>query len=82
LETLSYWLDRTGSIRYSKKLDGMFRSALRVIAVHPELGRQTSDLEVRAKGIGDHLLYYSFTETAINVLSIWHGKRDPKSKPF
>ena len=82
LELLHYWADRNGSTRYSEKLDGMFRSALRVIAAHPKLGRPTSDPEVRVKGIGLHKVFYSFTATEVHVLSIWNNKRDPAVRPF
>lgn len=79
---LRYWAERNGSLRYSEKLDGMFRSALRLIAEHPKLGQPTSDPEVRVKGIGDHMIFYAFTETEIHVHSVWHGKRDPAERPY
>ena len=82
LEILEYWADRNGSSRYSQKLDGMFRASLRLVAQHPKLGRPTSDPDVRMKGIGDHMLFYSFSATEVHVLSVWHSKRDPKAKPF
>ncbi len=82
LEILNYWADRNGSTRYSEKLDSVFRRSLRVIAAHPKLGRPTSDPEVRVKGMGDHILFYSFTVTEVHVLSVWHGKRDAKERPF
>ncbi len=82
LKILRYWADRNGSTRYSAKLDGMFRTALRVIVSNPKLGRPTSDPEVRLKAIGEHLLFYSYTATEVHVLSVWHVKRDPKRRPF
>ncbi len=60
----------------------MFRASLRLVAQHPKLGRPTSDPDVRMKGIGDHMLFYSFSATEVHVLSVWHSKRDPKAKPF
>lgn len=82
LAILKYWSDRNGSTRYSEKLDGMFRTALRVIATNPRLGRPTNDTEVRVKIIGDHLLFYSITTAEVHVLSLWHTKRDPRRRPF
>ena len=79
---LQYWAERNGSLLYSGKLDGMFRSALRLIAEHPMLGRPTSDPEVRVKGIGDHMIFYAFTATEIHVHSVWHGKRNPTGRPY
>ncbi|MBK9177898.1 MAG: type II toxin-antitoxin system RelE/ParE family toxin [Flavobacteriales bacterium] len=82
LEILKYWADRNGSTRYSEKLDGMFRASLRLVAQHPKLGRTTSDRDVRMKSVGDHMLFYSITETEVHVLSVWHGKRNPQARPF
>lgn len=82
VEVLKYWVERTGSETYSKKLDRMFRTALRLIAEHPKLGRPTDDPETRMKGVGDYELFYSFTATEVHVLSVWHGKRDPADRPF
>jgi plasmid stabilization system protein ParE len=82
LAILKYWSDRNGFTRYSEKLDGMLRTALRVIATNPRLGRPTNDPEVRVKIIGDHMLFYSYTATEVHVLSVWHQKRDPKERPY
>lgn len=79
---LRYWAERNGSTRYSEKLDGLFRAALRVIATNPKLGRPTTDPEVRLKTIGEHMLFYSYTADEVHVLSVWHLKRDPKRRPF
>lgn len=79
---LRYWADRNGSTRYSEKLDGLFRRALRVIGTNPKLGRPTTDPDVRLKTIGEHMLFYSYTATEVHVLSVWHLKRDPKERPF
>ncbi len=82
LDILIYWAERTGSTKYSEKLDKKFRVALRLIAQHPDIGRPTSDPDVRVKSIGDHMLYYASTATEVNVLSVWNSKRDPKARPF
>ncbi|MCC6840920.1 MAG: type II toxin-antitoxin system RelE/ParE family toxin [Flavobacteriales bacterium] len=79
---LQYWAEHNGSTRYSEKLDGLFRKALLVIANHPLLGRPTTDPEVRVKSIGDHLLFYAHSSSAIHVLSVWHTKRDPARRPY
>lgn len=79
---LRFWAERNGTTRYSEKLDAMFRAALRVISTNPKLGRPTTDPEVRLKTIGEHMVFYSYTTTQVHVLSVWHLKRDPKSRPF
>ena len=82
LEILKYWADHNGSTRYSEKLDALFRASLRLVAAHPKIGRTTTDPDVRMKSVGDHMLFYSFNAQVVHVLSIWHGKRDPKARPF
>ena len=82
MEILGYWAERNGFTKYSGKLDGMFRTALRVIAEHPKLGRPSSDPDVRFKSVGDHMVFYLFIATDVHVLSIWHDKRDPKDRPY
>ena len=82
LAVLRYWLDRNGSGAYSRKLDLMFRSSLRLIAAHPKLGRPTDDEDVRVKAVGDYLLFYTVSPNAVHVLSLWHGKQDPTERPF
>jgi plasmid stabilization system protein ParE len=53
-----------------------------VISTNPKLGRPTTDPDVRLKTIGEHMLFYSHTATAVHVLSVWHLKRDPKERPY
>ncbi|QQR85118.1 MAG: type II toxin-antitoxin system RelE/ParE family toxin [Flavobacteriales bacterium] len=82
MEILAYWVERNGSTLYSEKLDGMFRSALRLIASQPKIGRPTSDPDVRVKTVGDHLIFYSATSNAVHVLTLWHVRRNPADRPF
>ncbi|MBK7295407.1 MAG: type II toxin-antitoxin system RelE/ParE family toxin [Flavobacteriales bacterium] len=70
LQILTYWAERNGSFRYSEKLDSMFRTALRLIAVHPKLGRSTSDPDVRVKEVGEHKIFYKTTASEVHVLSV------------
>ena len=82
LEVLSYWAERNGSTLYSEKLDKMFRTSLRLIAQHPHIGRPTADPEVRVKSVGDHLIFYTTSDSQVHVLSVWNSKRDPNARPY
>ena len=89
MEILRYWAERNGSTKYSEKLDGMFRAAPRIASPPVMIGRTSgkltrpsSDPAVRFKSIGDHLVFYSYTVIEVHVLSVWHGKRDPKDRPY
>lgn len=74
---LKYWMDRNGSSTYSRKLDLRFRSALRIIARHPLVGRPTTFKDVRVKVVGDHLIFYVIEGSTILVASVWDNRQDP-----
>lgn len=56
---LQYRIDRTGSARFSLKLDGMFRTSLRILAEHPGTSRRTADPEARMKAVGAYLIFHT-----------------------
>lgn len=75
---LRYWRKRNGSATYSLKLDDRFRTALRIIARNPKIGRPTDRKGVRMKLVGDYQIYYVIEEQSIIVLSLWDGRQDPE----
>ena len=76
---LGYWRKRNGNATYSRKLDMRFRSALRIIARNPRIGRPSSFDGVRVKTIGDYLLFYRFQEKTITIAALWDNRQDPKT---
>jgi addiction module RelE/StbE family toxin len=82
-EILTYWRNRNKSNLYSKKLNGLFKSAIQLIKEHPLIGRPTSDKQARVKIVRDYLLIYEIAEKAIHVLLIWDTRQYPdKLKEF
>lgn len=77
-EILTYWKNRNKSSRYSKKLNGLFRSAIQLIREHPLIGKCTNDNQARVKIVRDYLLIYDIAETAIHILLIWDTRQDPE----
>ena len=76
-EIFEYWSRRNKSNRYSKKLNQLFKDAIRLLREHPYIGKSTDDNLVRIKIVKEYLLIYEVTETSINILSIWDGRQDP-----
>ncbi|MEP6556570.1 MAG: type II toxin-antitoxin system RelE/ParE family toxin [Ferruginibacter sp.] len=76
-EIFKYWSQRNKSNRYSKKLNQLFKEAVQLLREYPYIGRSTDDDSVRIKIVKEYLLIYEFTETSINILSIWDGRQDP-----
>lgn len=43
IEILKYWNDRNKSTDYSKKLNRLFIEAVKLISIHPNIGKLTDD---------------------------------------
>ena len=76
-DILTYWKLRNKSNSYSKKLDLLFKEAIKIIKSFPQIGKMTDSENVRMKIVRDYLIIYEETETTINILSIWDGRQDP-----
>ena len=77
-EILLYWNNRNKSKAYSKKLNLLFKEAIRLISDFPEIGRPTNIENVRIKVVKDYLIIYETTPVCIYVLTIFDGRRDPE----
>ena len=73
-----YWIARNKSKSYSVKLNILFEEASKFISHYPEIGKPTSDKNVRIKIIKDFLMFYEIVETKIFILTIWDSRQNPK----
>lgn len=48
-EILQFWRVRNQSTSYSKKLNGLIKKAVKLVAAHPHIGRRTDIENVRVK---------------------------------
>ncbi|MBI3195783.1 MAG: type II toxin-antitoxin system RelE/ParE family toxin [Ignavibacteriae bacterium] len=79
IRILEYWTVRNSSKTYSNKLDRLIREAIKLIALHPHIGRKTTtDDYVRVKVVRDYLILYEDTNQQINILSIWDSRQNPE----
>jgi len=79
LGILEYWVDRTQSFTYSKKLNKLFKENIKLLSQYPHIGRITDDNNIRIKIIGNYLLFYEVIEIHIIILKIWDSRQNPKS---
>ncbi len=75
---LTYWEQRNGSKRYSLKLSKLFQDILKQTATFPEAGKQTDTKNVRYRIVKDYFIYYKYSNTKIEIVSICDMRRDPK----
>lgn len=76
-EILNYWRLRNKSNNYSKKLNQLFRDAIKIIDEHPHVGKLTDDSLARIKIVKGYLIIYEETASQIIILTIWDSRRDP-----
>ena len=81
-EILLYWKHRNQSSAFNKKLNTLFKTAIDLIAAHPNIGRKTNIERVRVKLVRDYLLFYEIAEEEIFILTIWDNRRKPKNVPY
>lgn len=77
-EIFTYWNNRNKSKAYSKKLNELFKEAIKLISHFPQIGRPTEIENIRIKIARDYLIVYEGTSTQIHILTIWDGRRDPE----
>ena len=76
-EILQYWRSRNKSNAYSKKLRALFNTAVKLIAIHPKIGRPSHLLYKRTKIVSNYIIIYRETETQIEILTIRDTRRNP-----
>lgn len=79
-EILEFWIEHNKSKTYSIKLNKLFIKALKQLAEHPKIGRETDFKNARVKLVRNYLLFYEFSDVQIKVLSVWDGRRDLKTR--
>lgn len=77
-DILEYWNHRNKSKIYSKKLNILLKTSIKLISSHPNIGRKTDYFFIRSKVVKDYQIFYEETETSINILRIWDTRQEPE----
>lgn len=78
-EIFKYWNNRNQSNIYSKKLNQLFKEAIRFIAVYPEIGKPTNDKIIRVKIVRDYLIIYEIDKIDnLIILTIWDSRQNQR----
>lgn len=75
---LKYWTKRNKSKEYSRKLNGLFKEAIRLISNYSEIGKPTDDKNARIKIVRDYLIIYEIKNEQILILTIWDSRQSPE----
>jgi toxin YoeB len=70
LEILTFWIKKNKSDIYSKKLNKLFKEASHLISIHSDIGKPTSNRNVRFKVIFHYLMFYELKYNKVYILTI------------
>jgi toxin YoeB len=77
IEIIKYWIDKTGSNNYSRKLETKFRETIRNISDNNYLGKATDIEGVRLSIVSHYLLFYEVCQNHIEILTLFDSRRNP-----
>ncbi|MEX0660150.1 MAG: hypothetical protein WEA58_01070 [Balneolaceae bacterium] len=76
-DILEYWYEKTGSVDYPIKLEGLFSSTISLFSKMPDAGIVfDQQRNIRFVLVKYYRIYYTSTEQHFTVLSIWDTRRD------
>jgi len=78
IRILEYWIERTKSNNYSKKLNKLFEHTAELISKYPNLGMSTELKNIKYKIVRDYYFTYRETKSRIEILTIWDSRQDPE----
>lgn len=77
LEVLEYWLKRTHSNQYPKKLLYTVTKRTQQIALQPNLYRESDFPDIRVATLGNFSIFYKATDDQILITAFWDNRQDP-----
>ena len=79
---LTFYDERNGSDRFSKKILKMFHKQIRLVASMPEIGRLTDTPGVRILFVERFAIEYQIRDKVILIIDIYSCETDPESHYF
>ena len=77
-----YWNNRNKSKVYSRKLNLLFNTNLKILIQLPESGKPTFREDVKFIIVSHFEVIYKITPNEIVVLDIWDTRQNPKDFPI
>jgi addiction module RelE/StbE family toxin len=74
---LKYWINKTKSTTFSKKLNLLFDKTIEQLLIYPQLGKKADHKNIRIKIARNYLIYYRITDQHIQIVRIWDPRNDP-----
>jgi len=79
-DILAFYIERTGSVSYSKKLNSKINKNINLLVRNPNLVTQTDYDSVRVLITGDYQIVYEKFDQLILIIMVWDCRRNPEDK--
>jgi len=76
-QIFEYWNLRNKSNLYSSKLNELFNSYIKSLAIHPKIGFLTEYKNIRAITVKDYQIFYLSDIDCITIITIWDSRQNP-----
>ena len=77
-----YWNNRNKSKVYSRKLNSLFNTNLKIVIQLPEFGKPTFREDTKLIIVSHFEIIYKITTNEIVVLDIWDTRQNPQDFPI
>ena len=72
-----YWNARNGSNAYSKKLNENIKDRLEILAINPEIGKNSILEGYRVISLGHYSIVYNLVANDIFIAAFWDNRMEP-----
>lgn len=76
-DILHFWIEKTGSKNYSRKLSSVFKQRIKYISDYSYMGKATDFANTRVTAAGHFSIFYQLKGSQIIIVGIWDNRQDP-----
>lgn len=73
-----YWNNRNKNKNYSRKLNLYIRERIKLIKLHPEMGKELRYKDMRSISLGHYSIVYKIATEGILITAFWDNRQDPE----
>lgn len=73
-----YFNFKNKSKLYSRKLNSLIQSELKILIHQPTIGKKTTSIHIRGLLVENYYIFYEINEIHIIILAVWDTRQNPK----
>lgn len=74
---LHFWIEKTGSKSYSRKLSQIFKQRIKYISNYSYMGKATDFSKTRVTAAGHFSIFYQVSSNRIIITGVWDNRQNP-----